>query len=277
MRPESATRGFRTALLRRLWGVGRPMLVPLVLAIALLGTVLWLGRRTRESVRDSDRYSLSFAEIDCPAPPGRDRGHFLAEVRYVAEEPERLRLLDDDLAKRLARAFARHPWVERVERVTVQPSRQVRVELSFRVPVLAVMLGPGDEATLTAVVDQRAVRLPAEAFSTDLPRLIHEGDPPGGAGTRWLDPNVESAARTAAFLHPHQARLRIATIQVSAKGLILKTHDGSTIRWGHPPESEKPDEPPASQKLARLLQGAEGDRLAPGVEYDLRLPEAGPP
>src|SRR5262249_11840426 len=66
---------------------------------------------------------------------------FLGEVQYLAEWPDRLRLLDPALPRQLADVFARHPWVERVEGVRVEPDRAlVAVRLAYRRPVLA---GPG--------------------------------------------------------------------------------------------------------------------------------------
>jgi hypothetical protein len=105
----------------------------------MVGTVFSLmlvfavGKITRAAVRTDDRYAVSFADIDCTLPPGQERETFLAEVQYLAGMPDRLSIVDENLAVSLADAFARHPLVETVEHVVIQPARQVHVRLDFRV------------------------------------------------------------------------------------------------------------------------------------------------
>ncbi len=161
-------------------------------ALVLAGTVK-VGDLARRHLRDDFRYTIPFGDIECSPPAALGRDEFLDEVRYLADAPARLRLLDDDLAGRLAGAFARHPWVERVESVEVR-ARQVRARLAFRRPVLAVP----HEGQLRAV-DRNGVLLPAAAVTDGLPVYSGLAPPPcGPAGTPWGDEAVEEAARRAA-------------------------------------------------------------------------------
>jgi hypothetical protein len=172
----------------------------LLKSLALLATValfltglIWLGELVREDLREQQRCALPFADVICAPPPGLNRGDFLDEVRYLGNVPERLNLLDPDLAQRLARAFARHPWVARVERVEVLPPARVRVQLVYRRPALAVPLGDR-----LRVVDSNGILLPRSAPTTGLPIFSGKAAPPAGpAGTAWGDPAVEAAARAA--------------------------------------------------------------------------------
>src|SRR5262249_11509433 len=108
--------------------------------------------------------------------------------------PERLPLLDEDLPRRLAEAFERHPWVEKVERVEVCPPGRVQVRHVYRVPVLAVPV-----AGQLRAVDCHGILLPATAPPQVLPVFKEPAAPPQGpAGTPWGDPAVEAAARAAA-------------------------------------------------------------------------------
>jgi hypothetical protein len=169
-----------------------------VLGVAvILALVLALGRATRDQLRDRDRYTIAFNEIECSPPAGQKREDFLGEVQYLADAPDRLRLLDDDLPARLAEAFARHPWVAKVERVEIVPPRQVRVRLTYRTPVLAVFVAGQKRA-----VDGQGVLLPLTAVTQGLP--VFRGAPAapaGPAGTPWGDAAVEAAARAAARSH----------------------------------------------------------------------------
>ncbi len=169
-----------------LTAVGLPAGICLV-----LGGVLVLGQLAQDRIRDRDRYTLPFADIDCAPPPSLSRRDFLDEVQYLAGLPARMRLLDADLAQHLATGFARHPWVARVEQVEVVPPARVKVRLRYRRPVLAVRVGD-----LTRAVDEEGVLLPTKAPTSGLPVYPGEVPPPAGpAGTRWGDAKVEAAAR----------------------------------------------------------------------------------
>jgi hypothetical protein len=170
------------------------VLLPLVgVGFFLLGLSI-LGQLLRDRLREDARYTITFGEIDCNPPPGQERADFLDEVQYLGDMPERLRLLDEDLGSRLAAAFARHPWVERVEEVRVQPPRQVEVRLVHRRPVLAVV-----QQGQTRVVDRHGILLPRSAPAAGLPVFTGRSKPPAGpAGTAWGDAEVEAAAGQAA-------------------------------------------------------------------------------
>jgi hypothetical protein len=162
-----------------------------VLVAAFLVAVIWFGRWALEQIRDQDRYLLAFTEIDCDTPEAMKRGEFLDQVQYSSRLPDRLNVLDEDLPAQLAKAFARHPWVERVESVTITPPRDVAVRLTFRVPVLAVRA----DGELRAV-DGDGILLPRTAPTNGLPLYAGEPRPPRGpAGTYWGDSDVERAAR----------------------------------------------------------------------------------
>jgi hypothetical protein len=134
-----------------------------VLAAAVfLAALVGAGRLARAGLRQDERYRIAFADIDCPPPPGQERGDFLGEVQYLAGLPERLSLLEDDLAERLHQAFGRHPWTAGVTRVEVALPRQVRVELVYRKPVLGVPL-PSPHTAGARVVDRDGVLLPVPA------------------------------------------------------------------------------------------------------------------
>jgi hypothetical protein len=136
---------------------------------------------------------VPLADVECEPPPGMTRADFLDEVRYYAGLPEKLSVLDEQLPARLRAAFAQHPWVARVDDVTVMPPRHLHVALTYRVPVLAVRWG----GTLRAV-DASGVLLPVRASTAGLPVYAGQPRPPQGReGTRWGDPDVERAARAA--------------------------------------------------------------------------------
>jgi hypothetical protein len=166
----------------------------LVLVAVFLGGVIWAGRWGLEHLRDSNRYDVAFADIECEPPAGLDRQRFLDEVQYYASPkfPQRLHLLDQHLADQLREGFAKHPWVEKVDEVTIKPPKQITVKLTHRTPVLAVKFG-GE----VLAIDRAGVLLPKDAPTRGLPMFDGDAKKPNGIGLRWGDPNVEAAARTA--------------------------------------------------------------------------------
>jgi hypothetical protein len=107
------------------------LLVFLGLSSFLLG-VVWINQWTRQRIANLDRYTIAFADIDCPPPPDQSQAAFLDQVQYLGAFPDRLHLLDDTLPSRLKEAFGRHPSVERVVEVKIVPPRQVQVRLVYR-------------------------------------------------------------------------------------------------------------------------------------------------
>jgi cell division protein FtsQ len=203
-------------------------LAPLAAGLLLLAAAIVLGWLALQALQGQERYQIAFDDIDCAPPPGVTREDFLDDVRYYAKLPDKACVLDDGLPARLSAAFAKHPWVERVEGVEVAGPRQVRVRLVYRTAVLRVQApDPADKW----VVDANGIRLPSEAADEKLPLLVGDVRPPGQQGRPWGDDRVLAAARTAALLGPHQDRLRLNIIEISTDGLVLRG-EGRLVKWG---------------------------------------------
>ncbi len=250
------------------------LLVPPLAALLLLAGLIVLGKAARDGLREQGRGTVPLADVICDPPPGEERPRFLDEVQYLGGLPARLQLLDADLPDRLAAAFAKHPWVEKVERVEVSPPGHVAVRLVYRTPVLAVFVngpapdgqapilrpfathsgGQRQEPLAHRVVNRSGTLLPATAPVQGLPILYSSAPPPSGAaGMPWGDATVEAAARTADCLRPHQDRLRLVTFETADGSLVLSTVTGARVLWGHAPGAEDKNEAPAAAKVERLL------------------------
>src|SRR5207245_7146871 len=81
----------------------RAWVVTAVAGLSLFA-VLVAGSYTRDAVRNWDRYTMAFSDIDCEAPSGEERLGFLAEVQYLSGMPSRLSVLDEDLGRHIADA-----------------------------------------------------------------------------------------------------------------------------------------------------------------------------
>ncbi|HEV3256939.1 MAG TPA: hypothetical protein VG013_08685 [Gemmataceae bacterium] len=256
----------RSALLR--WA-GRWLVAGLALALGVglvLLAVAAIGRLTRASIGRSDRYTITFGDIECSPPPGKSRADFLAEVQYQSSLPTRVRLLEDGVAARLAGAFARHPWVQSVAQVELMPPGQVHVHLVYRTPVLRLRI-PGPAGGYEVQVDAGGTRL---GFPTqDLP-VFEAAD-----GKEWDEPAVRAAARTAGFLRRYQERLQLKSLEGTADRLVLLGKWPGRVVWGRAPGAERTGEAGAPQKLKRLLRYRERTNGAPLIDavYDLRALE----
>lgn len=238
------------------------LILPILLPVLIVGFGLLALHLLQSSLRErSGPVKTLFRSIDCAAPAGLTRLEFLENVQAYANIPDELDMLDDHLATRLKKAFASDPWVERVERITPTP-QGLRVELTFRVPVLAV---PVDATGKFRAVDARGVLLPEKANRAGLPQFAQRPRlDPTRPGTVWADSRLTAAAPVAGWLAPHQDRLRVEKVDVGERGVLLMTAWNQTIIWGSPPGAERQGEPAAAQKLERLLQP-----LSPNGTLDL--------
>jgi hypothetical protein len=170
--------------------------------------------------------------------------------------PEVFSLLDPAVCPRIAAAYERCVWVERVERVVksdprADPARRLLVHLKFRRPLAFV--GQRDGFVL---VDDQSVRLPgvyreprlpgAGPGGADLDLLVITGvaSAPPAPGRVWPEPGLAAGLRVADGLHARRERLRLRTVDVSnferrrdphGSEIVLYTAQDTEIRWGRAP------------------------------------------
>jgi hypothetical protein len=198
-----------------------------LLALAAIGGVLagiiWLGQRAGEKVADQPRYTVFFATIRCPAPPGSDRLAFLTEVRYLSSWPETLQTVEPNLQQKLTEGFRKHPWVKSVEEVKIAPDATIEVSLTFRAPVLAVRIASDDELR---AVDKLGVLLPPVPRPQDLPQLVNKMlAPTKPAGEIWDDPTIRRAAELIELYKPQNP----SQIEKTPKGWRLTLEGGRNV------------------------------------------------
>jgi hypothetical protein len=254
-----------------------PVFLPLLGAALVLTGVIFGGQALRSQLKQHNRYTTAFADIECSAPPRMEQEQFLAEVRKISDLPERLPVLDEELAGRLKTAFARHPWVQEVDEVLVGRDRRIAVKLHFREPVLAVPQGDG-----ARVVDGHGVLLAKNADASGLPVWRgHSTTPTGKPGEPWGDRAVEAAAQVVGLLRGDQDKLHLAAALAGGGEVTLTTHFRSRILWGRPPGKEQSGEPSAEIKRERLLEHCRkhGDLDHPKgpCEHDVRAVQKASP
>jgi hypothetical protein len=265
-----------------------PVLALAVVAATCVGLIFAWQQWGVPSTAGPD-YRISLAAIHVTPQPSWIHADVRADVVRTGNL-EGLNLRDPKLTEQVARAFALHPWVARVERVAKRYPAAIDVKLQYRRPVAAVEIVHRAEGKLL-YVDAEGVLLPTEDFSTnqvkDFLRIASGGSLPAGLyGSPWGDERIAGAAQIAALWGERfrEAGLyRIVANQTSSGGIEyeLRTSGLTRIVWGKAPGRESSREPSPEQKISALLAHVadkgpldrpEGDRV-----LDLRKLAAGVP
>jgi hypothetical protein len=285
-----------------LFGPARTAVV-LVLLVALFAGGAWFAwRKFKDRILATSEYRIGPEQVEItPQPPWISQSDVRAEVLHSPMLDGRLSIMDDDLAQRIADAFARHPWVAKAGPVAKKYG-VVKVDLVYRKPVCMVVLPAGG----LMPVDVEAVLLPGketgDITSTEAaryPRLTGvDREPTGPKGSRWGDARVIGGAEIAAALADKWEPMRLDHIEPSTADanaaadsfagrtaeplFTLVTRAGTRIAWGYAPGANAAGELSAVEKVARLQRYVEtNDTLdAPGgkaQQLDIRkLPAVRP-
>lgn len=254
---------------RILW---RPKLLAVLAVIAALGVggrVAW--QRVEPIVAQHPQYKLTADGIRITPPPAWIHADVKSEVLRESGLTDSLSVLEDSerLQQRVRDAFAYHPWVASVGRVTVSLPASVEVELQYRRLVAAVEIEEKESVTYIPV-DETGIRLPEAGFSEVelryLPRITGITGRPG-VGQRWTDPRVTDGAALAAKLADVWSNLRLVEIIPSLNFQVrgesryftfeITTSGGTRIVWGAAPgQEQEAAESPFDVKRKRLLDYA---------------------
>ena len=255
-------------------GVGRAILKSLLVAAAaaiFCGAVGYGFVRMGEAVRAAPEYQVSRESLRLVAGPEWMTPAILAELDVTRELPERFSLLDPTIAARVAGAYERCVWIERVVSVVKRDPRvagkgpPLEVRLKFRRPVAFVQVSGRDGFYL---VDGRAVRLPGvyrEPKLGEVRLLVIMGcrEPPPEPGRLWATPALESGVRVADAVQSRREKFGLTTVDVSNFGgrrdpreteVALYTENHTQIKWGKAPtpEAERLQEKSPAEKVGYL-------------------------
>ena len=262
-----------------LLGPGRsPFLVAAVVATAVAGfTLAW--NKLGDRILASPDYCLGPEQVEIvPPPPEWIRCDLRAEVFRDPTLNAKMSIMDDDLCKRIAVAFERHPWVKKVGNVDKHHPASVRVELAYRRPVCMIEVPGG-----SLPVDMNGVLLPPGGFSpieaARFPRFAGVDRMPNvPPGRRWPDPRIIGAAEIANAVGDAWGALGLQKIvaldadpALAQSGIAgndfrsrqsprrsvepffaLVTPLETQILWGYAPGANAAGELSAEEKVARL-------------------------
>jgi hypothetical protein len=262
--PLPAVRGRLFRIRPRVW-----LCLALLVGLGIGGHFLW--RRTSSVVARDPRYRLTAEHITITPPPAWIRTDIKSQVLRDSGLAGTLSVLEDwdSLTRRVKNAFALHPWVASVERITRRLPSSLEVELKYRRPIAAVESSDAG-GVMFLPIDEYAIRLPeadlSEAERRYLPRISGITGRPL-VGDVWSDPRVLGGAKLAAQLADVWQQLRLVEILAIApptsrgdKPLYtfeIVTSGGTRIIWGATPGHEPPTgESTFDKKRQRLLDYA---------------------
>ncbi|QDT40111.1 Cell division protein FtsQ [Gimesia alba] len=235
-----------------------------LLALAVIVSGLFFFPKLKQQIPDlsqREEYQIATKDLSLiPAPPHYVPIDIVDQVIKRGPLPEQVSLLDQGLVLKVAEAFEKHPWVQKV--VSVRKTNTVEVEVIFRKPAAMV---EGKQGLFP--VDNEGVLLPPEDFSVSDARRYPvitgiQSMPAGAPGTSWGDLTVTGAAQLAEALGPHWKELEMVSIEapprttavLSLDDLIYRliTAGGSEIVWGRSPKSQRRGELRVDQKIGKL-------------------------
>jgi hypothetical protein len=264
----------------------RWLLVGALVCGAIGGASYFVWRSVARQVLDDEQYKLSLDGLTITPQPTWIRADLRKEIYREGGFEQRVSLHEENLAERIAKTFALHPWVAKVERVSLRGA-SVDVALVYRKPVCMVEVPGG-----VFPVDLEGVLLPRDDFTPAearrYPRLSGVTTVPAGlVGMPWGDLHVVGGAEIADALAGCWQELNLDHIAVVAGGSRDITfelaarpgtvHAGDRIVWGHAPGTSNTGEPRVEQKIATLKQflgePAAGTPTSHGpLQLDLRRP-----
>ena len=209
----------------------------------------------RDDVRAAPTYVISAESLRLVKGPAWMTPAILAELdvrRLDPDFPKVFSLLDEDIGPRIAAAYERSVWVQRVERIVkhdprVDPkSPPLEVYLKFRRPIAFVQVQDG-----FFLVDDQGVRLPGLYGEPRLGAtrfLVVTGVPwtAPGPGQAWADPGLQAAVRVVEAVEAKREAFRLVSVDVSNCGgrrdprdteIALYTANDTRIKWGKAPTS----------------------------------------
>lgn len=247
-------------------GSRRNVLLVLVSVGALAFAALEAWRQYGTTHAHFETYMVSEQGIEITPPPPWVRASVKSDVIRLGSL-EQVSLLETDTSRRVAQAFALHPWVQQVQRVAKHYPASIRVDVTYRRPVAVVEVERGDQPGLLPI-DRDGILLPPEDFSIaqvkSLPRIaVGQTFPAGSVGTAWGDERVAAAALIAEALcddWPDTPLFQIASLPAIAGGAAqassfeIVSRDGRRYLWGRAPGQEGASEQSSADKRAELLK-----------------------
>lgn len=285
------TSGFGSGnrLLRLFAAARRPFLLWVMPPAVLIGLCFGGLHFSRSYVRSSARYRVTAPVLPLPDPlPSWWEQAFTDEINRSCAFADGMSIVDESLLEQIAGAYLRCPWVRRVRWVERRFPNRVCAAIDLRMPAAAVVQRTRRGITYH-LVGADGVRLP-KVYHNRLPRGlgvpviagVKAGFPT--AGERWRQKSVSDALEIVRLLRSNETirkSLPVATVDVRNYGgrdqpteseFVVRTRNNCVIHWGRAPDTERPGELPAADKLRKLERFITRGHPTSGRTLSVRFP-----
>ncbi len=262
-------------------GVG----IRILLAATIVGGLYLAFCRMHSDLKNLPRYRVKLANVRLQVPSWVTPT-ILAQLKEIPDFPEAFSILEPDVAKKLAQAYANNPWVKRVLTVEKKYPQGIGISLEVRRPVAAVRFKGS-----FYLADAEGARLPLSFRSWPqqdlrLPFVADALSPPPAPGELWEDPGAKAGLAVASLLFEADQKVRssITTIDVANIGglrspreseIVLLTENRVPVYWGRSPLGNYPRELSVARKLSNLnlaFRQTNGLRQTSLHYVDIRFP-----
>jgi len=245
----------------------RPFLVWVVPSVSLVAICVGGLYLCRRHVMTSPEYRIAAPKVSRPGAPWWEKS-FGEEINKSCAFASGASILDDALLEKIARGYARCPWVKEVTSLDTQFPNRVAAEISVRWPAAAVeLITPRGHQY--ALVGDDGVRLPKTYASwpqpgLDVPFIVGVRAAPPDAGGVWPDKSVTDAIKIVKLLRQSkviQGAINITAVDVSNYGgrisnarseFLVIAENNCVIEWGRAPGTDQPTELPVEEKIRKF-------------------------
>ncbi|MGD9127222.1 MAG: hypothetical protein PVH19_07560 [Planctomycetia bacterium] len=226
---------------------GRSFLMGILLVVGFGLTIYFCWCQVSGEVLASSEYQVDLEEVIISMPPPWVHADLRKDVFQDLSVEGPISIMDENVLKRFQDAFALHPWVEKVVRVS-RGAGEIHIELKYRQPACIVAA-----SGRWFPVDRKGYVLPCDDFSPsdlqELPKVVGiDTLPVISDGAYWNDKRVDAAAQIGEVLRPSWRSLKLDKIQPAqlpyrstqkeVRDFELVTRGGTVFIWGKS-QSEK--------------------------------------
>jgi hypothetical protein len=251
----------------------------LVVVIVSIIVLMWLGQSTWKYLTNRSIFIVSPITFSFDTP-GWATNRLINEIKNFPGLGKKYNIFEKDLTRKIAEAYEKNPLIYKVYHIERELPNMINLKLELRRPI-AIVKRKGKEY----LIDKDCVRLLDKFYEyperdeNPVYIICSKFSEIPAYGGKWDDRSVEEGMNLLNYLKYNgiDKLLEITTIDASnvarrlkagKSDIVLRTENGTIIKWGCPPSCERPNELSNYEKLQNLLSVAkeEGTTLA-NMEY----------
>lgn len=251
----------------------RPLVPLTILFVVYVGIsyLLWVPLTTESGTVTSAQAHLSQSEIvnavkgkQHPLWISKNDYELIANAALPVVSKESISVFEPNLSRRIAEAYQRNPWVERVREVRLRYPARMEVDLEFRKPFVRIDNGE--------VLDRQGYALNISADNLllrKLPLVTGVAQKTVAVGKHSVEKPVLDALDLIAVVRDamNNSNLRVASVDQKEGMWRIQTLRGPVVLWGAFSDDPPVDEPKTAEKVALLRRRLSECKNPEELEY----------